>query len=286
MGSSFPNRSVNVKLAENILRKDSVELFVYIEDEKLCKVYEKIINRLTSISPQNMKIEPLKSKKNVVEIFKQWLTNERVSSKSIFIVDRDFDHLKEIYIPNHNNLIELEYYTIENYLITSIGVTSLVQVKVHSKDKEEIISLLDYEKWLSEFYESFNILFMHFALAYKYELCENCGISPYRFLAKYSYQVDDNQIQQYISEIKKLCDQSNINYETEYLKIKREFEEDNQILYEKLIHGKYKFSSLLKYLNCIFKEKFDEDFSKVTLADYIDLGEMDFITARVNAVSG
>lgn len=280
--NNIPKRAIGSSLADNLLRQSNYDLFVYIEDEKLVAVYKKILHKILGGNFKIGKIYPMKSKKNVLKAFEQWKRTKIEPQKSIFIIDRDFDHLKGITVPDHSNLIELEYYTIENYLVSLEGAVNLIQIKIANYSENEIEEMLQWEIWEEKINEGFKDLFISYAIAYKYDIKQNCSISPYRYLKKNSFEIDEEQINRYIMELKNEFENYSCkDYDLEYKLIEKEFIENGSIQYEKLIKGKYKHSAMFKYINNIFGEKFDEDLSNAILADNINLTELEFMKERI-----
>lgn len=280
--STIPQRAPKSTLADSLLRKDSYDLFVYIEDEKLTAVYKKLISKIVDSSIRIRKIYTMKSKENVLTAFDKWKSLNDKLNKNVFIVDRDFDHLKGILVPNHPNLIELEYYTIENYLVTFEGVFNLIQVKASKFSDDEIIEMLEWGKWYDYINSGFKDLFISFAIAHKYGLLKNSSISPHRFLESNSYKINEDQVNKYINELKEMYEQKfSQDFEEEFKLVESHFIENGVLVYDKLIKGKYIHAAVFKYIHSIFDKKFDEDLSNVILADNIDLSKMDFMKQKI-----
>lgn len=279
--SSPPVRSPKSGLAESLLKDGSYDLFLFIEDEKLVAVYTRIIRRILDQKVRIGGVYPMKSKDNVLKEFYKWegLTNR--SNKCVFIIDRDFDRLKGLSVPNHPNLIELEYYTIENYLLTLSGTIELVQAKISNIPSEEIEEILKWQEWQNYINEGFKHLFIAYAIAHKYSSYKNCSISPHVYLQKGSYDINKTKVDEYIDKVKKFCEENDIDYSKEVANIQMEFIDNGEIEYEKLIKGKYKHSALFKYINSLFNKKFDEDLANVILADNISINSLSFMKNKL-----
>ncbi|MEW4325877.1 DUF4435 domain-containing protein [Rossellomorea marisflavi] len=282
MVNALPKRKEESIFAEIKLKYRNNDIFLFIEDEKMPEVYRKIITRLfKEIKIGN--IYSLKSKKNVLDKFEDWLANNSQLEKCIFIVDRDFDHLKGKISPKHSNLIELESYTIENYLIGKEEAISLMKVKIFNLEHQQLEHLLDWEVWISYVFNSFKRLFIAYAIANKYEVCENCGISPHRYLVRNTDEINEDQIIDYIEELRKICETTpGIEFEKEFKDIERFFHlEHDEYDYHALIKGKYLFAALLKHLHHITGKKFDEDMSALIIADNISLKKFSFLKQKI-----
>lgn len=283
--SSFPLRKENTVFAEIKLRHRSNDLFLFIEDEKSPHVYKKLISRLFDNKIKIGKVYPLKSKKNVIDKFHEWKEKDSRLNKCFFIVDKDFDYFKGEFVPVHSNLIELEYYTLENYLVTEEGAISLLETKFVEKEHEELKELLDWENWLGCTYQDFKNLFIVYAIAHKYDLERNTSESPYKYLIKNNYKVDLAQIDSYISKIKDICSsRHDINFEEEFNNIDNYFRGENGYRFDSLIKGKYIFAAMFKYLHHLTGKKFDADLAIIIIAENITLGKLEFLRRKLIAV--
>ncbi|GLY10351.1 DUF4435 domain-containing protein [Pseudobacillus badius] len=282
--NSFPIRKDTSIFADVKLRYRQCDLFLFIEDEKMHQVYRKIISRLFNNKIKIGKIYSLKSKNNVLEKFDEWHKGSSELKKCIFIVDKDFDHFKDIRIPIHSNLIELEYYTIENYLVTKEGAMALIQSKLSNRDHGEYESMLNWDEWFENINISLKDLFISYVLAHKYGLYENCSRSPHIYLKKGGYEVLTEQVDLYLEKIKKLSIENDIDFEEEFKQINDYFNEGNNYKYEELIHGKYLSAAMYKYLSHLIGKKLDEDLANVILADNIKLNNLKFIEERIVAI--
>lgn len=281
--SSLPVRKNDSIFAEIKIRYSNYDLFLFIEDEKMPSIYQQIIKRVFNNTLKVGGIYSLKSKKNVLKKFEEWKTDARELEKCFFVVDRDFDYLKGIFMPNNPNLIELNYYTLENYFICKAGAIKLMQVKVHDKNEDELEQILDWENWISKTIESFRRLFIVYAIAYKYDLRDSCSISPHRYLVKGSNEIDDSKIEEYIEDVINLSKSyEEINFEEEFRLIDSLFNRDSeQFNNQALIKGKYLYTALLKHLQFISGARFDEDLSAFILVESMDLSNLHFFKERI-----
>ncbi|WIL36165.1 DUF4435 domain-containing protein [Bacillus stercoris] len=215
-------------------------------------------------------------------MFDKWITSKKSLNKCFFIVDKDFDHFRNNTVPNHANLIELEKYTIENYLITKEGAISLLKTKIFDKDKDELEALLDWENWINLMYHGFKDLFIAYAIAFKFDLGPNTGIKPGKYFEKKTYLVDKNMTEKYILDIKKLCAENDIEYEREAEIINQYYKKDTYYDYDGLIKGKYLSFGLLKYLNFkILSVKLDEDLCYPIMVKNISLEPFEFLKNKL-----
>lgn len=280
--NAFPTRSEKSFLADAMLRYREYDIFLFIEDEKMRSVYKKIVDRLVMGKLKIGKVYSLHSKQNVLRLFDKWKEEEASFDKCFFIVDKDFDHFKDIKIPNHSNLIELEKFTLENYLVTKEGALSLLKLKIFDKEDDELEALLDWEKWISHMYQSFKDLFIFYAIAFKYTLDKNTSINPGRYFEKGACAINHAEINKYIQNIKDICERENIDYEEEFLKINDFYNDVDGFNYSGLIKGKYLSFGLFKYLNMkIIHKRLDEELSYYTMADNINLEPLTFMKKKL-----
>ncbi|PSL42145.1 uncharacterized protein DUF4435 [Planomicrobium soli] len=285
--SSLPVRKENAYLAEVIVKKNKYDLFLFIEDEKLNIMYEIIIKKLFGTNLNVGKIFPMKNKPNVLQIFEEWKKiEEKTKNKIVFIVDKDFDHLIGEEVPHHTNLVELEFYTIENYLISKEGAVTLMKHRLHTYDPEELDEILNWEWWTSYTYEKFAELFISYAIAFKYDLGANCSISPYVYLNRETYGIKENKIEEYINNIKKLYSQKyQKEYSEEYEEVKEIFKNQNDLSYEQLISGKYLLESLITYISSITVNTIvDKDLIKTMLLNEYPNDNFQFLKYRITQI--
>ncbi|MDI3412216.1 hypothetical protein QKW52_25820 [Bacillus sonorensis] len=81
----FPTRSEKSFLADVMLRHREYDIFLFIEDEKMRPVYNKIVERLVNGKLKIGKVYSLRSKKNVLEMFGKWKA-EKSSLNKCFLL--------------------------------------------------------------------------------------------------------------------------------------------------------------------------------------------------------
>lgn len=279
---SVPIRAVKSKIAESILKKNSIELFVYIEDEKLCHVYESIFHRLLDIPREQIEVTSLNSKTNSITQFEIWDKAPQSPNNTLFIVDRDFDHLLETNpntCPESLHFLELERYTIENYLVEKNGVIQLIRTKV-GKRPQEIEDHLEFDNWLESFYESFEELFILFGVAHKYKIKSNNGSHASNYIIKGGHLCNAANVDEYKISVEKFFVEKGMDFSTELHNVRYCFLSDDSLDYEKLSNGKYKLFSLLKYIKEKFNNTYDEEMSKSILAERMDLTSLTILKER------
>lgn len=285
--SSLPTRHEDAFLAEVLVNKDKENIFLFVEDEKLKLMYELIIKRLFDKELVIGNIFSMKKKGNVLNKFEEWKDiEEETSDKAVFIVDKDFDHLIGEGVPNHPNLIELEYYTIENYLISKPGALLLMKHKDHDYDLSKLDERLNWEKWEEFIFEKFERLFLSYGMAFKYDLGPNCSISPHKYLAPKDFVVEEGNIEEYISTTSSLYEEKyNKEAEEELNNIKSSFIYDDKVNYHQLISGKYLLEALIKYVDSLTSYSVtDKNLIKTTLLNEYPLDNLLFLKDRINVI--
>jgi len=285
--NGIPTRKENAYLAEIVLKQEKYDLFLFIEDEKLNVMYEIIVNKIFNKTVTIGKIFPMNSKKNVLLQFEKWKSIEkRTKNKVAFIVDRDYDHLKGEQVPNHNNLIQHEYYTIENYLISKEGAMSLMKHRMQSYDPEQLDEKLNWDWWMRYTFLEFEKLFLSYAVAFKYDLRSNCSISPHRYLANGGYQIIPEQIQSYIESVEELFSEKNdLSIGEAYQEVQEYFLNEGETNYHQLISGKYLVEALIKYVSSIsVNTVVDKDLIKTNLLHEYPIEKLSFFKNRIENI--
>lgn len=285
--SSLPIRKDNSILAEAILKCKDKDLFLFVEDENLNYMYEKVVNKLFGRSLNVKKIFPLKNKRKVLLQFSKWIeAEEPIKSNIIFLVDKDFDHLLNKKIPAHKNLVELEYYTIENYIISKEGAISLMKRKLNNYDNEEVERLLDWDEWFSYICTTFEELFIHYGIAHKFSLKENCRILPYKYFEEKSYKVKVSEVEKYIDDVSSIfLNQIESDFHHEYCQVKEKFIDEGKIQHHKLIKGKYLLVALFRYISYLTNGTIkDEDLATIALVEELPKEELYYLKSRIEAI--
>lgn len=141
---------------------------IYTEDKVADKeFYKALFENLFKGKIKINDVTPLGCKNNVFEAYdNQDKTDKR---KRYYIVDGDLDLITGTNRSPEKNLIVLDSYCIENYLIDEVGMTELTYVSNGTTPKEQISKKINFSKWLS--YNSIVLcrLFCNLALSKQYE---------------------------------------------------------------------------------------------------------------------
>lgn len=137
------------------------DIDIYTEDEEKDKeFYKALFSRLIKPEIKINDITPLGSKEKVIECCAKEPKSER---RKLFIIDGDIAliHGKKIEL---ENLFVLNRYCIENFLIDKNSTCNFVYLNCGTKSKEELMSDIEYDNWLSHYTDSLIQLFIHFAI--------------------------------------------------------------------------------------------------------------------------
>ena len=269
------------------------DIDIYTEDKSADKeFYRTLFQRLLGDKIKINDITPLGCKANVIEAY----DNQQASSqrKKYFIVDGDLDLIIGTNRKDEKNLIVLDSYCIENYLIDELGAIELIYFSKGTEERDKISKALNFEKWLEYNRKELIELFIHFAILRMYDggpKLRNAG----EFLKQDKKQtiLDCTQIVNYTTQIKqeiitKLEELGFENTETEFdkafNKLSEKWETSNKTLLT-IVSGKDYLIPLLQYrINfCINKGKsmFPKQSLKLFLASNSDLSRLEFLKERI-----
>lgn len=284
--SAIPVRSIGSIFAEIKIRYDSQDLFVFIEDRNAIQIYKKIFQRIYGDDFKVDKVYSMGNKTGVMEKFEEWYGNTQDLSKCVFIVDKDYDFLLRSTFINSSNLIELEKYTIENYLIQQESIIKYILIHKHNLNEEEVGEKLSWSSWRTEMDVGFTNLFINFAIAFKYDLGKNCGQSPHSYLQKTDHRIDECAIQEYNTRTREKCEEVGLDYDFETEEIKSLFMVDNQLDFDSLIKGKYLLQSLIKYIKVLFEMRhIDVNSLNYILADELNVEDFNFLKEKISRIN-
>lgn len=147
-----------------LLHKTSNKIiYICFEDKNKEYLYEKIFEKIFPTNEISFQFYGLNGKKSIKKIFE---TNQNQSNE-FFILDGDFDKL--IYddkVISHPNLLYLNSYNIENYIINEKACIELGR-KILRKRKNEIQQLINFPEWKEKAITEFKKLFLCFCISQK-----------------------------------------------------------------------------------------------------------------------
>ena len=138
------------------------EVDIYTEDRFADKEFYKTL--FTNLLGNNKinDVTPLGCKENVLKAYDN--QNKTDKRKKYFIIDGDLDLIIGKNRKEEYNLIVLDSYCIENYLIDEKGAIEYIHLLNATESKENIKTKLNFEKWLSDNVHSLVELFINFAI--------------------------------------------------------------------------------------------------------------------------
>jgi hypothetical protein len=269
------------------------DIDIYTEDKSADKeFYRTLFQRLLGEKIKINDITPLGCKANVIDAYE----NQQVNSqrKKYFIVDGDLDLIIGTNRKNEKNLIVLDAYCIENYLIDELGAIELIYYSKGTEERDKISKALNFEKWLEYNHKELIELFIHFAILRMFDggpKLRNAG----EFLKQEKKQtmLDCTQIinytvqikQEIISKLEELgFENPQLEYEKSFNNLSEKWETSNKTLLT-IVSGKDYLIPLLQHrINfCINKGKsmFPKQSLKLFLASNSDLTRLDFLKERI-----
>lgn len=138
MNIGFPEASVSFNRGQDLLYRQFNDIDVYVEDTGKERLYFQLFKTLLPGITVS-KIFPLNGKENVIKESQANCNNKR----KVYLVDLDFDHVlgrKQ----SIRNLIYLERYSIENYLLDEDAIKEQIREKKPSISDAEILSRFNY----------------------------------------------------------------------------------------------------------------------------------------------
>ncbi|WP_336716848.1 DUF4435 domain-containing protein [Chryseobacterium mucoviscidosis] len=142
------------------------DIDIYTEDKEADKeFYKALFKNLLGEKIIINDITPLGCKANVINAYRN--QNKNDGRKKIFIVDGDLELINKNNIVSEKNLVVLDSYCIENYLIEENGIISLLYYSSGTESLENLKNKLNFDRWLSYNATTLTTLFINFAILRK-----------------------------------------------------------------------------------------------------------------------
>lgn len=178
------------------------DIDIYTEDKVADKeFYKALFKRLFNNGTNVNDVTPLGCKANVLNAYDS--QDKKSMRKRLYIVDGDLDLIIGTNRKAEENLVILDSYCIENYLIEEAAIIELIYYSNGSESKETIKAKLNFSKWLSYNHDCLINLFLHFGILKQF------GGGPKirnanEFVKQHLKQVvlDDTKIVAYTEEVK------------------------------------------------------------------------------------
>ena len=269
------------------------DIDIFTEDKVADKeFYKNLFERLLDGKVKVNDVTPLGSKTNVVATYKG--DDKTDKRKKYYIVDGDLDLIYSNNLVDENNLISLDRYCIENYLIDETGVIELIYLHIATDKKEDIKQRIAFNSWLSEHTKCLVNLFFHFAILKKYsEGPEIKSCHSFLLSQNKATVLDAKKITAYaelvkIQIIKKLGEigdkdpKKSYQAEIDFLSAKWGYTQDALL---KIVSGKNYLLPLLQFrINSTINIKnglFRKESLKLFLATHSDIKSLDFLKKRI-----
>lgn len=266
---------------------------IYTEDKFADKeFYKTIFKRLLGDEFKINDVTPLGCKTNVLNAYDN--QNRADKRKKLFLVDGDLELILDTNRKPDSNLIILNAYCIENYIICENAGIELIYFSNGSESRDNLKNKLKFDEWLEYNAPCLISLFINFAILRKY------GGGPiiktaHEFLTQRGKQtiLNKEEIENYSGEIKKeIMEQLKIigiqnpeeTYKNDYLYLSNKWRTDNDTLL-RIVSAKNYLLPLLQFRinHCLDKGKgmFPKTSLKLFLADKCDLKRLKFIKERI-----
>lgn len=135
---------------------------IFTEDKVADKeFYRTLFKNLLGNKIKINDVTPLGCKENVITAHGN---QENTGRKRFYIIDGDLDLIDGEVLKSRDNLIVLDSYCIENYLIDEGGAVEFIYYSLACETKDVVRRKLNFEKWLSYNSESLVHLFINFRI--------------------------------------------------------------------------------------------------------------------------
>jgi hypothetical protein len=269
------------------------EIDIFTEDKKNDKeFYKALFSRLCDNKVSINDITQLGCKANVLKAYDE--QDKSSSRKKLFIVDGDLDLIIGTNRKSENNLVVLDSYCIENYIVDEKSALEILYYSVGTSDKDTLSKKLNFDKWLGYNKDVLILLFLNFSILKMY------GGGPIiksasHFLKQEKKQtvLDSIAVNTYSDDIKNqivLLLSSNgdsnpeLTYQKELKKLEAKWKKDNDT-FLKIISSKDYLIHLLQHrVNFTIgkgKSMFPKQSFKLFLANHCELERLAFLKKKI-----
>jgi hypothetical protein len=269
------------------------EIDIYTEDKSSDKeFYRALFERLTNGNVIINDVTPLGCKASVLKAYDE--QDESSTRKKLFIVDGDLDLVIATNRKPEKNLVVLDSYCIENYLIDEKAGVEIIYYSDGKTDKSTITKKLNFKKWLG--YNKIDLINLFFNLA----ILKMFGGGPKiksasSFITNQSKQVilDKIAVQGYSNTVKTeiidlLNEQGFVSpqdkYKVEFDKLVMKWDYSDETLL-RIVSGKdyliHLFQHRINYNIGKGKMMFQKSSFKLFLAHNCDLDRLNFLRVKI-----
>ncbi len=279
----IPTKGEAYLYAQDIFFQKYNDLFFFVEDEAKEELYFTILKKIVVDIDFN-KVFPLCGKQNMIQHHQENILNKNF----IYILDKDFDDILGLMIED-KNLIYLNRYSIENYLVDSKAICNFIISKKPTKNRVAIHSCLDIDSLIIDVVHDISKLVPLFIVVQRnlYNKIPTTKRCLDTFLDPTSLLISEASINRLLEEIKAAFENEsitlNIQDEIERIGAEMDLEDFNQAITH--TPGKYICYLILKKLRRYFTYTHNttDDQFLYALATYSDLEELAFVKDRINA---
>ncbi|CAM4003642.1 MULTISPECIES: DUF4435 domain-containing protein [Flavobacterium] len=269
------------------------EIDIFTEDKKNDKeFYKALFSRLCDNKITINDITQLGCKANVLKAYDE--QDKSSVRKKLFIVDGDLDLIIGTNRKSENNLVVLDSYCIENYIVDEKSALEILYYSIGTTDKITLSKKLNFDKWLNYNNETLIHLFLNFSILKMY------GGGPIlksasQFLKQEKKQtvLDNTAVNTYSDDIKNqiisLLQTRNdidpeLTYQNELRKLESKWKKDKET-FLKIISGKdyliHLFQHRINYTIGKGKSMFPKQSFKLFLANHCDLERLTFLKKKI-----
>jgi Protein of unknown function (DUF4435) len=139
------------------------EVDVYVEDINDEVFYSELIN---TIAPKGLRVARVFAVGNRSAVIEEARTHEFSERRALFLIDGDFEWVRDEPPPSQKGIFRLEAYCIENLLLHERPVVQ-VFIEEALKDEAAASMIVGYDKWIEGVSKVLSPLFISFAIANK-----------------------------------------------------------------------------------------------------------------------
>ncbi|BBT67428.1 hypothetical protein WP8S18E04_28120 [Aeromonas caviae] len=161
-------RSTAARLAVSKFYEDFNDIDVFIEDTALgyTKIFSILLSRTLSKNISLEKVFPLGGRGRVIDAAKNAL-KAKANRSAIYIVDGDLYLLCGEPDKLPDNVISLNKYCIENYLLDNDAISQVFYEETAEKSLEQINNEISLDRWIKDNVTALKKLFIWFAVSHK-----------------------------------------------------------------------------------------------------------------------
>lgn len=164
---AWPEKASNA-LAYLFRRYNDID--VYIEDVRAKNVYEILINRILEGRAKVRSVFSLGGRQQVLD--KCLIDQGTGGRKRIYIIDADLDLIFRITGPKFKRLYRLDFYCLENLLVSETGAMEIIYENYGDMTKNGIRKALDFKLWRNEVTNKLIPLFIIYAIVHEQQIGE------------------------------------------------------------------------------------------------------------------